>query len=202
MNQLVLPSGTTDADRLARVLARHLGSGVRPADGTLVAEDLRVQGQALADRRATVRRAVAQSHPGTATDLLSDLEDEYGLPNGTGLPIADRQVRLLAKYRSRADGSLAAIAITVWTILPAATLVTLASQDVAHGDPAGVFALVILLADADFFSTAKLAQLDALLIDQLTAHADITVARGDASGLRPFRCGDGASLCGIDLLGL
>jgi acyl-CoA hydrolase len=57
MTHQALPSGTTSADRIARSLARLRGPEIQPADGTLVAEDLRTQGQSLADARATRRLA-------------------------------------------------------------------------------------------------------------------------------------------------
>jgi hypothetical protein len=88
MTHQPLPSGDSEADRFARALALLRGPEISPADGTLVAEDLRVLGQLLADGRAAVLRAVAQGHPRTATDLLPDLEAEYGLPLGTLLPTA------------------------------------------------------------------------------------------------------------------
>ena len=200
MTHQTLPSGTTDADEAARTLARLIGPQIRPADGTLVAEDLRVQGQMLAEARGTVVRAVAQAHPGTATDLLPELEDEYGLTVGTALPVADRQRRLLAKARARADGSLPALARTARTVFPAAALATISAPSVASTLPAAVFNTVILVSRADLEAVDRLRQLDALLGQQLTGHASWTYGRGAGPDLEDFLCDDPESLVEIDLL--
>lgn len=200
MSHQALPSGATDADRIARALARLRGPEIQPADGTLVAEDLRAQGAALAAARATVLRAIAQAHPSTATDLLPELEAEYGLPDGAGLATSERQQRLLAKHRARGDGSLPAIARTVRTLLPEAALVTIAAADVAHTDPDQVFLLVVLLSLGELDDAALLAQTDALLAQQLTAHASWTYGRGEGPGLDPFLTDDPESLVEIDNL--
>lgn len=202
MTHQALPSGDTDADRIARSLARLRGPEIQPADGTLVAEDLRVEGQALADARAAILRAVAEAHPRLATPegILADLEEEYGLPNSIALPTAERQARLAAKLLSRGDGSLPALVRTVRAVVPTATLLALASEDVAHADPAAVFALVILLATADFDHAALRAQIDALLADQLTGHAGWTVGRGNGLDIDAFRLDDPESLLDVDLL--
>lgn len=52
MPHQVLPSGATEADRVARSLARLRGPEIQPRDSSLIAEDLRAQGQALALARA------------------------------------------------------------------------------------------------------------------------------------------------------
>lgn len=90
-NSQALPGGTTKAADRARRLAIWIGPSIRPADGTLVAKDLLALGAELALGHDTVLRAVAQAHPGTATDLLPELEEQYGLPDGTGLATSARQ---------------------------------------------------------------------------------------------------------------
>ncbi|MFA9269435.1 MAG: hypothetical protein ACEQSX_01570 [Baekduiaceae bacterium] len=199
-----LPSGATDADRIARTLARLRGPEIQPADGTLIAEDLRVQGGALGLVRATVRRAIAQAHPGTATDLLAELEDEYGLGNGSALSESARQVRLLAKHRARGDGSLLAIATTVRTVVPDAVLLTIAAEDVAGTDPDAVFNLVVLVSLATLNDAGLLAQIDALLAQQLAGEVVWSLGRGDGGDdgetLDDFLCDDPDSLVEIDLL--
>lgn len=202
MTHQALPSGTTSADRIARSLARLRGPEIQPADGTLVAEDLRTQGQSLADARATILRAVAQAHPGLATTdgLLAELEEEYGLPSGAALPEGDRQQRLLAKYRARGDGSLLAIARTVRTVVPSAALLTLTAESVADTWPEAVFTLVVLVSLATLDDAGQLGELGALLGQQLTTHATWTFGRGAGPDLDPFRCDDVDSACDLDLL--
>lgn len=195
-----LPSGSTAADRIARELARLRGPEIGPADGTLVAEDLRAQGGAAALARATVRRAIAQAHPSTATDLLPELEAEYGLPSGAVLPTSERQQLLLAKYRARGDGSLLALATTVLTLVAEADLVTIAAADVADTDPSAVFSLVILVSLATMDDAGLRAKVDALLAQQASGHVRWTFGRGDGPDIDPFLCDRLDSLVEIDLL--
>lgn len=195
-----LPSGATDADRIARTLARLRGPEIQPGDGTLIAEDLRVQGQMVADGRATIQRAIAQAHPGSATDLLPELEEEYGLPSSGSLPTLDRQRNLLAKVRARGDGSLPALARTVRTLVPDAALVAIAATTVADTDPSAVFRLVLLVALDVLNDDALRAQLDALLGQQLTGHAGWVYGRGVGPDIDPFLCDRTDSQCDVDLL--
>lgn len=195
-----LPSGSTAADKIARELARLRGPEIAPADGTLVAEDLRAQGGAAALARATIRRALAQAHPSTATDLLPELEEEYGLPNGAVLPTAERQQLLLAKYRARGDGSLLALATTTLTLVAEADLVTIAAADVEDTDPAAVFNLVVLVSQATMNDAGLRARVDALLAQQATGHVRWTFGRGDGPDIDPFLCDRADSACDYDLL--
>jgi len=195
MTHQPLPSGTTDADRFARALALLRGAEIQPADGTLVAEDLRVLGQLLADGRASVLRAVAQAHPRTATDLLPDLEAEYGLPNGSLLPLAERQRRLAAKYLSRAGSSYTAVLATLRILAPEVVLVTIPTATVADTDPTAVYRLVVLVDTARTLSDSFLAEIDQLLAAQAEASEDWAV--GDRLG---FYCDDPSSGCDLTLL--
>lgn len=200
MTHQAFPSGTADADRIAREVARLRGPEIAPGDGTLVAEELRAQGGALAAARAAVRRAVAQAHPGTATDLLPGWEDEYGLSDNAPLPTDERQRRLLVQVRARGDGSLPVLARAVRAVVPDATLLAIASEDVAHANPDAVFSLVVLVSLATMNNRRLMAQIDAILGEQLTGHAAWTVGRGAGPDIDAFRCDDPQSLCDIDLL--
>jgi len=195
-----LPSGSTAADRIARELARLRGPEISPSDGTLVAEDLRAQGGAAALARATIQRAIAQAHPSTATDLLPELEAEYGLPSGSALSTSARQLRLLAKYRARGDGSLNALAVTVRTLVPTATLLAIAAAAVADTAPDAVFNLVVLVPLATMDDANVLAELDALLGQQVTSYANWTYGRGAGPDIDPFLCDRTDSQCDVDLL--
>lgn len=195
-----LPSGSTAADRIARELARLRGPEIGPADGTLIAEDLRAQGGAAALARATIRRAIAQAHPSTATDLLPELEAEYGLPSGAALPVSERQRLLLAKYRARGDGSLLALGRTVRTVAPEAVLLAIAADDVDDTDPEAVFTLVVLVSLATMGDAGLLAKLDALLAQQAAAQVRWTFGRGDGPDIDPFLTDRIDSLVEIDLL--
>lgn len=200
MTDQALPSGSTEADKIARQLARLRGPEIQPRDGSLIAEDLRVQGGGLAEVRATIRRALAQAHPGTATDMLPELEEEYGLPSGAALATVDRQTNLLAKHRARGDGSIDALGVTVRTLIPGAVLIPIAASEVADTDPTAVFNLVILVPLATMDDANVLAQLDALLGQQVTSYAAWTYGAGAGPDIDPFLTDRSDSLVEIDLL--
>lgn len=208
MTDIALPTGSTDADRFARSLALLIGPSITAVDGSLVAEDLRVLGGMLARARSRVLLAVAQSHPSSASELLDELEEEYGLPRGASLSTADRQARLLAKVRSRNAGTLPALLITVQTLATEAELLTISWDLVAGTDPTAVHRFVMLVSSAHRTNTTLLATLDALLASQAPAHVSWTTGRGDGTGTIPrFRCARRTtvaenSLCDRDVLQL
>ena len=202
MTQVALPSGSTDADRFARALATLRGPEITSADGTLVAEDLRVFGQMLADARARTLTAVDQAHPGRATELLSELETEHGLAVGNGLSVETRQRRLLAKYRARNAGDRLSLLRTIRTVAAEAQIVAVGASRVAGTDPRAVFRFVVLLSEAHWNDTALRASLDALLAQQTTSHASWIHTVGDGTDLDPFRCDDPDSLCDRDVFAI
>ncbi len=202
MTTVAVPSGATDADRFARALATLRGPEITAADGSLVAEDLRTLGQLLADARARTIAAVDQAHPGRATELLSELEDEYGLPPGTGLTVETRQRRLLAKYRARNAGDRLSLLRTIRTVAAEAQIVSVGSATVRGTNPRAVFRFVVLLTEAHWNDTALRATLDALLAQQTTSHVHWIHTVGDGPDLDRFRCDDPASLCDRDVLSI
>lgn len=197
---IALPSGATDADRFARALAILRGPEITASDGSLVAEDLRVLGQLLADGRTRVLLAVDQAHPSRATELLSELESEYGLPDGSALPIAERQRRLLAKYRARGAGDRPSLLRTARTVAAEAQFVSIPLDHVNGTDPTAVFRFVVLLTEAHWSDATLRATLDALLQQQVPGVYDWTVSVGEGPALDPFRCNDPDSRCDRDVL--
>ncbi len=190
---LILPSGDTDADRFAREIAILRGPEVTPADGTVVAEDFRALGGAIAGVRSTVLRAVAQAHASSASDLLDELEEQYGLANGADLSTATRRTRLQAKVRARRQGTENAILATVRTIAPTATIQGVAwSATTAY--PRGTFRYAIVVPVATFDSTDRTTIADAAA-QQSPAHVEprVTTRVG-------FRCDDPLSRCDDTLL--
>lgn len=202
MTDIALPSGTTDADRFARALAQLRGPEVTAVDGSLVAEDLRVLGQLLADARTRILVAIDQAHPGRATEELSELEEEYGVPDGTSLPLADRQRRLLAKHRARNAGDRPNLLRTARTLAAEAQIVSIARADVVGTDTNAVFRFVVLLTEAHWDDEGLRMTLDALLAQQVTGHVDWVLTVGDGPSLDVFRCDDPDSLCDRDVLSI
>lgn len=197
---IALPTGATEADRFARALAILRGPEITAVDGSLVAEDLRVLGQMLADGRARILAAVDQAHPGRATELLSDLEAEHGLPNGADLETAQRQTRLLAKYRSRNAGTRSDLLITARTLAAEAQIATVPWSVVDDTDPFAVHRFVLLLTDAHWSDDALVATLDGLMAAQAPAHVSWSIAVGAGPDIDPFLCDDAESLCDRDVL--
>lgn len=117
-----LPNGDTEADEIARELAKLRGPEIDASDGTFVAEHLRVLGGALAAVRSTIRRAVDQSHAATVGDLLAEVEAQYGLQPDASLSLDDRRARLRAQMRARRAATGPAILATVRAVAPTATL--------------------------------------------------------------------------------
>jgi len=193
MTHLILPSGDTDADRFAREIALLRGPEVTAADGTVVAEDFRALGGALAGVRSTVLRAVAQAHPSTASDLLDELEEQHGLANGADMTTAARQLRLRAKVRARRQGTANAILATARTIAPTATLTGVAWHETT-AYPRATFRLAIVI-PVDTFDSADRATIQALAEQQAPAYVEprTTTRVG-------FRCDDPESRCDDTLL--
>lgn len=184
---LILPSGDTDADRFAREIAILRGPEVTPADGTVVAADFRALGGALAGARTTVLRAVAQAHPSSASDLLDELEEQYGLANGADLTTAERRTRLRAKVRARLRGTEAAILATVRTIAPTATLQGVAWSSVT-AYPRATHRFAIILPVATYDDGTSRDTIASAVAQQSPAHVEprVTTRVG-------FRCDDSLS---------
>lgn len=193
MAHLILPSGDGDDDLFAREIAILRGPEVSPADGSVVAEDFRALGNALGNARSTVLRAVAQAHPGQASDLLGELEAQYGLANGADLYITTRQARLLAKIRARREGTEDAILATVRTFAPTATLEGVTWQEaVFYKRGTHRFAVVVPVA---IFDSPTLPLIRASIEQQKPAHTE-----GRATTRVGFRCDDPLSRCDDTLL--
>lgn len=159
-----LPTEASAAGDQARRYARALGPAYQAPDGSANAAEFLALGQGLADQRATVARCLDQAFVDTATDLLDELEEEYGLTRRHDLPDADRQARLLAKVRAARAGSPQDLLRAVHAIDPTATLSeTTIAAATAGGYPRGVFRFAVVVAAATHADAAKLAQVRALI---------------------------------------
>lgn len=186
------------AGDFARQLAQIIGPAYQPADGTRTAEDLRALGRAVYLGRATNLSSVGEAFADTATQLLAELEAEYGLSAGTSLTTAQRQTRLLAKLRAKFAGTVSDILSAIRSIEP---LATITEWTVATINGAGsvalryVFRFTVLVPLATYSNTYLKALLAATLEQMKPAHT--TYAIGVNLG---FKCDDAGSLCDQDIL--
>jgi hypothetical protein len=119
-----LPSENTDAGYFARMLLRALGPAFQAAQTTITGALFLSLGDALTDIRDTLNRCINQAFATTATDMLSELETEYGLEQRPDLSDADRQARLTAKVRATRGGTDQRILAAVQVFDPAASIVS------------------------------------------------------------------------------
>lgn len=189
-----LPSGTTKTDDRARRLALLIGPSIQPADGTLVAADLLALGGLLAYGHDRIAAAVAEAHPGTATELLDDLEEQYGLPNGADLTTAARRIRLLAKVRARREGTENALLATVRTLATTATIQGV-SWSATTAFPRGTFRFAVVVPVATFDDSALRQQIVEAAEQQKPSHTEARVTTRVG-----FRCDDPESRCDDTLL--
>jgi len=140
-----LPTRLGDAAVLARQLLRLLGPAYPAPDSSASAADALALGAALALGRATNAASLAEAFPDTASALLSEWETMLGLPVSAGtLTTAQRQERLLARWRTRFAGTpnaiLSAVAPLNGSGIPTLRE-TLARE--SHANPPRVFAFTL-----------------------------------------------------------
>lgn len=195
-----LPTADTTRGRFARELALLLGPahGNAPASSNRL-DDLMALGYALAYAWQRQRDALSEAHPATASELLAELEAEYGLPVDESIAVATRRALLLAKIRARFEGTPDAMEATALPVA-AITVLEILARNVAHTDPRAVYRLVVKLSAADYGSltevSATRARIRALLAQQKPAHTHVQITT-DMSG---FLCDDPESLTDRDAL--
>lgn len=192
----------------ARALLALVGPAWQAPPRSVNEADFLTLGEALARVFETVERAVAQSHPGTATDLLAELEAEYGLEGGALLDTPTRQRRLLVAFRARGWPAPTAVVATARAMAAEAVLVATTWPEVEGTDPSAVFRFALLLSYAHVTDAFLVAELERALARQVGADESWSIGRTR----RRFRCAfrgtvtptpDGVgddSRCDIDLL--
>jgi uncharacterized protein YmfQ (DUF2313 family) len=160
-----LPSGETETDVFARELARLIGPGYQPADGTLIAEDLRALGSLLARARAHQTSAILERFAHRATETLPEWEKALELPVDPTRTLEQRRAAVVAKIRAIFGGTPQRILKAVRALAPEATLVENRAVDVL-ADPRQVFRWVVLISAAHFGDEATRGRI-ADLIEQM-----------------------------------
>lgn len=190
-----LPAGDSTTARFARELSILLGPahGHAPT-GSNTLDDLTVLGYGLAYAWQRQRDSVAEAHPATASELLAELEAEYGLPVDLSIDVDTRRATLLAKLRARFEATPDAITATAAPVA-LITLVENAQLAVDHTWPAAVWVFAVAMGSA-WASETKRARVNALVQQQKQAHT-VAVLTPDADG---FLCDDEGSLTDRDVL--
>lgn len=178
-----LPTEQTPAGAHARRLLKTLGPAIRAKDGTATAAWFLAFGDALAAVYSTLERAINQAFANTATDMLSDLESEYGLDVRPDLSAAERQDRLVAKIRAARAGTEQSIiralsALSVTVIIAGTTCI----QANAASDPRLTFRFTIYVTDTAFDSNVTRALIYRIVEQMKPAYTSFQVGTG-----RPFR---------------
>jgi uncharacterized protein YmfQ (DUF2313 family) len=190
-----LPSGETETDRYARELARLIGPSYQPADGTLIAEDLRALGSLLARARAHQSSALDERFADLATETLSEWEAALGLPVDPTRTVEARRATSAAKMRAAFGGIPQRMLKALRPLAPEASIVeNLAINCVAA--PRQVFHYVVVVSAAHWADDGLRAQLEALVEQMQPTHK-----RGTLHTRVGFRCDDPDSLTDRDVLG-
>lgn len=190
------PSENTDAGRVARRLARLIGTSRDFTDATVEGSNALAFGQALDTAADAMALAIAQGFAGEATVLLSELEAEYGHGDGSGLSTADRQARLLAKVRAGRAGTPQEIKRALASLDPSVTVLENIWSTVSGTDPSAVYRFGVLVAVATYADPNLLARIRAIIEQMKPGHTQGVV--GTAS---KFKTDDPDSLTDRDLLG-
>lgn len=191
-----LPTENSDAGRVARRLARLIGTSRDFLDTTVEGSNALALGQALDTAADAMALAIAQGFAGEATVLLSELEQRYGLSDGGGLIASDRQARLVAKVRAARAGTPQGILRALATLDPTAGILENVWSDVSGTDPPAVYRFGVLVAVATYADPALLARIREIIEQMKPAHTQGVV--GTAS---KFKTDDPNSLTDRDLLG-
>ena len=137
---LALPPGTDTFDHFARELVSLLGWTA--PEGTLLAEDARVLGKALADAWEALDDAGRENFVTLAEQLLSEWESRVGVPLSPGSATADRQYALTAKRRSTGGNTRGRVLAAARVFDTSASIVTTTAQFASDNlDPRVVFQL-------------------------------------------------------------
>lgn len=127
---LDMPFGGPLPEDYQRLLSRLMPDGLsQDRDGPRMRE-LEAYATVLWVGRAAINRAVAQSQPSIAIEMLEAWEREYGLPNDAARSLEERQARLLAAERSLAGASPERLAQAIETVAPTAAMLANSRQQI------------------------------------------------------------------------
>lgn len=184
----------SDYGRFARELAQILGTAYQPVNGSFIAADLTSLGGALAMIRATSLRSIDQAFVDAASDILTELEIEFGLANRTDLSTSDRRTRLAAKVRAYIAGTAQNIDNAVSAYDSTAAVYENVPQAGA-GSTRVPFQFGVTISDGVYDSPTKLAAILALIEQMKPAHT-----KGNVGTKKGFYTNEATSLTNRTLL--
>lgn len=196
-----VPTGTTTAARFARELSLLLGPahGNAPKDSNR-ADDLAALGYALAYAWQRQRDAVAEAHPRTASELVAELEGEFGIVPESWSTLAERRAALTAKARARFEGTPDALTLSAHAFSSTAVIREILANRVAHTDPRAAFRIVVVIPESDYAELDRMgftrARLYRVLRQQVPAYVHVSIT----TRLSGFLCDDPDSVTNRDAL--
>lgn len=170
--QLAPTADTTPVGDLARQLTSLVGPAVQAPDGSAAGAEYMALAQSLQDARLATINALGEAFVDTAVALLSEHEDEYGLPSRPDASPASRQAALLARVRGYA-GSPQRLTRSLATLLGATTITETALP--AAGVPRDVFRFTATMLVAQVADTVLLQQVNDQLQVQSPAHTNWSI---------------------------
>lgn len=122
----------SESGYFARAIAETIGPAYQPAAGTIVLAEFLALGDTLSEAQdGALDGAIAEAFVDTATQMLSELEEAYGVNSRPDLTDAERRSVLVAKIRAQRGGTPQAILAAVRTYDASATIYETTTQDVA-----------------------------------------------------------------------
>lgn len=169
---LALPPGTETFDHFARELVSLLGWTA--PEGTLLAEDARVLGKALADGWQRLDDAGKENFVHLATQLLGEWESRVGVPISPGSNDATRQTALQTKRRALGGNTRGRVLAAAKVFDPTASIVTTSAQLAADSlDPRLVFSWAVAVDTATYTAWSEI--LEAIFEQMKPAHTECNV---------------------------
>lgn len=185
-----LPTEDSVEGAIARQLLRLLGPAVQAPDGSLNAADALALGAALRDARQTQLDSASQAFVDSATYMLTELEQLYGVLVDETMTDAARQARLTAFVRTVIGASPQNIESAVAAYAGSATVYEVSAAAALASDPGpdagrGVFAFAVVVPSSVALNPTQRAQVVAILDRMRPAHTSFDVVNGvEGDGLR------------------
>lgn len=175
----VLPTEQSPGGDFARRLLKILGPVIRAKDGTATAAWFLALGDSLATVYATLVRAIDQAFASSASDMLSELEVEYGLDVRPDLSTDDRRARLVAKIRAARAGTEQSIIRALSALSVTVTIAgTTCVQADAAGEPRLTFRFTVYITDSAYDDTTTLALVNRIVQQMKPAHTGFQIGTG------------------------
>lgn len=197
LTEQALPTGTTAADDLARMLARLCGPAFQAGDDSTNAADFVTLGRELDATRTVLANCIRNAFPSETSELLLEWEGTLRVPTDKSLGDSGRRTVLLARWRARRSGSPTAIEDALSVLDAGADVREYSAAECASTLPRCVFRFGVRV--PSYYGTAKIGRITALLDAMKPAHTDYSLTSRPLTG---FLCDDANSVCDDTLIGV